>query len=427
MTTSRRPPRVTVCVTGGIAAYKACLVVRGLMRAGLVVDVLMTPSATKFVSPLTFEGLTQRAVQSDLWDRGDSIAHVEQAHATDLFVIAPATAHTLARLALGMADDVVTATILASAAPVLVAPAMETGMWGNPLVQAHVERLVALGRFSTIGPEEGLLASGRSGAGRMSEPEPIVARALQLLRQSLPAADAPLPAASVAGSLAGVRAVVTAGPTREFLDPVRFVSNPSSGKMGFAVAHALVEAGAEVTLIHGPVAIEAPRVAHRVPVVSAADMCDAVLSRAAEMDVYVGAAAIADYTPVEVSPDKVKKSDGNQLVEFRRTADVIATLVERLESLGRRDRTLVMGFAVETRDLVRYARDKLERKRLDLIAANDVSKPGVGFAGDSNTLTVVSRGSAAPVELGPAAKMDVARALTQILAERYSAKQQGAP
>ncbi|MFN7951139.1 MAG: bifunctional phosphopantothenoylcysteine decarboxylase/phosphopantothenate--cysteine ligase CoaBC [bacterium] len=417
---------MTVCVTGGIAAYKACLVVRGLMRAGLRVDVLMTPSATKFVSPLTFEGLTQRAVQSDLWDRGDSIAHVEQAHATELFVVAPATAHTIARLALGMADDVVTATILASPAPVLVAPAMETGMWRNPLVQGHIERLVALGRFSTIGPEDGLLASGRSGEGRMSEPEPIVARALALVKRASASAVEP-PTPSVAGALAGVRAVVTAGPTREFLDPVRFVSNPSSGKMGFAVAHALVEAGAEVTLIHGPVSIAPPRVAHVVPVVSAEDMCDAVLSRAGETDVYVGAAAIADYTPVVVAADKVKKTEGNQLVEFRRTPDVIAALVERLEALGRRERAVVMGFAVETRDLLGYARDKLERKRLDLIAANDVSKPGVGFAGDSNELTVVSRGSDEPVALGPASKMDVARAVTRILAERFAAKQRGAP
>ncbi len=426
MTPSDRAPSVTVCVTGGIAAYKACLVVRGLMRAGLRVDVLMTPSATKFVSPLTFEGLTQRAVQSDLWDRGDSIAHVEQAHATELFVVAPATAHTIARLALGMADDVVTATILASPAPVLVAPAMETGMWRNPLVQGHIERLVALGRFSTIGPEDGLLASGRSGEGRMSEPEPIVARALALVKRASASAVEP-PTPSVAGALAGARAVVTAGPTREFLDPVRFVSNPSSGKMGFAVAHALVEAGAEVTLIHGPVSIAPPRVAHVVPVVSAEDMCDAVLSRAGETDVYVGAAAIADYTPVVVAADKVKKTEGNQLVEFRRTPDVIAALVERLEALDRRERAVVMGFAVETRDLLGYARDKLERKRLDLIAANDVSKPGVGFAGDSNELTVVSRGSDEPVALGPASKMDVARAVTRILAERFAAKQRGAP
>ncbi|MBK7977414.1 MAG: bifunctional phosphopantothenoylcysteine decarboxylase/phosphopantothenate--cysteine ligase CoaBC [Deltaproteobacteria bacterium] len=416
-----RPPSVTVCVTGGIAAYKACLVVRGLMRAGAVVDVLMTEAATRFVSPLTFEGLTQRPVLCDLWDRGHDIAHVEMAHGADLFVVAPATAHTIARLALGLADDVVTATLLASSAPVLVAPAMETGMWRNPLVQGHVARLEGLGRFSTIGPEEGLLASGRSGEGRMSEPDAIVARALALLgRDAAAVRVAPSPATS----LAGARAVVTAGPTREFLDPVRFVSNPSSGKMGFAVAAALAEAGAEVTLIHGPVSIAPPRVAQVVPVVSAEDMCEAVLARAPEIDLYVGTAAIADYTPVAVSSDKVKKTDGNQVIEFRRTPDVIANLVQRLAALGRREHVVVMGFAVETRDVLGYARDKLVRKGLDLIAANDVSKPGVGFAGDVNELVVVSSEDGEPEHLGPASKTELARTLVRTLAARYAAKRE---
>lgn len=419
-----RVPSVTVCVTGGIAAYKACVVVRGLMRAGAVVDVLMTEAATKFVSPLTFEGLTQRPVLFDLWDRGHDIAHVEMAHAADLFVVAPATAHTIARLALGLADDVVTATLLASSAPVLVAPAMETGMWRNPLVQTHVARLRELGRFSTIGPDEGLLASGRSGEGRMSEPDAIVAQALALLGHAGAAAAAAVSPAEVtlAGALAGARAVVTAGPTREFLDPVRFVSNPSSGKMGFAVAAALAEAGAEVTLIHGPVSIAPPRVAHVVPVVSAEDMCEAVLARATELDLYIGTAAIADYTPVAVSSEKVKKTDGNQVVEFRRTPDVIANLVQRLTALERRERVVVMGFAVETRDVLGYARDKLTRKGLDLIAANDVSKPGVGFAGDSNELTLVSSAGGDPERLGPASKTELARVLTRTLAARYAAK-----
>lgn len=419
---SSRPPSVTLCVTGGIAAYKACLVVRGLMRAGARVDVLMTEAATKFVSPLTFEGLTQRPVLCDLWDRGHDIAHVEMAHAADLFVIAPATAHTIARLALGLADDVVTATLLASAAPVLVAPAMETGMWRNPLVQGHVARLRELGRYSTIGPADGLLASGRSGEGRMSEPDAIVAQALALLGRSPAAASSALAAPGLAGALAGARAVVTAGPTREFLDPVRFVSNPSSGKMGFAVAAALSEAGAEVTLVHGPVSIAAPRVAHVVPVVSAEDMCEAVLARAPELDLYVGTAAIADYTPVVVSSDKVKKTDGNQIVEFRRTPDVITSLVQRLTALGRRERVVVMGFAVETRDVLDYARDKLARKGLDLIAANDVSRPGVGFAGDSNELTVVSSAGGEPTHLGPASKAELARVLARVMGERYAEK-----
>ncbi len=419
-----RAPSVTVCVTGGIAAYKACLVVRGLMRAGAVVDVLMTEAATRFVSPLTFEGLTQRPVLCDLWDRGHDIAHVEMAHAADLFVVAPATAHTIARLALGLADDVVTATLLASPAPVLVAPAMETGMWRNPLVQGHVARLRELGRFSTIGPEEGLLASGRSGEGRMSEPDAIVARVLALLGHAGAGAAGAAPPAEVtlAGALAGARAVVTAGPTREFLDPVRFVSNPSSGKMGFAVAAALAEAGAEVTLIHGPVSIAPPRVAHVVPVVSAEDMCEAVLARAPELDLYVGTAAIADYTPVAVSSEKVKKTDGNQVIEFRRTPDVITNLVQRLTALERRERVVVMGFAVETRDVLGYARDKLARKGLDLIAANDVSKPGVGFAGDSNELIVVSSAGGETEKLGPASKTELARVLTRTLAARYAAK-----
>ncbi len=421
MSSDPRGASVTVCVTGGIAAYKACLVVRGLMRAGFAVDVLMTPSATKFVSPLTFEGLTQRPVRSDLWERGDEIAHVELAHATALFVVAPATAHTLARLALGLADDVVAATILASPAPVLLAPAMETGMWRNPIVAGHVKSLTEGGRFSVVGPEAGPLASGRSGEGRMSEPEEIVARVIQLLGPR-PAGTEVRPAASVAGSLAGVRAVVTAGPTREFLDPVRFLSNPSSGKMGFAVAAALVEAGAEVTLVHGPVSIAPPPVARVVPVVSAQDMCDAVLARAGDLDLYVGTAAIADYAPVTVSSDKVKKGDGNETVELRRTPDVIASLVERLEKLGRRERTVVMGFAVETQDLLGYARDKLTRKRLDLIAANDVTQPGAGFATDSNDLWVVSADRPEPERLGPGSKAELGRAIVKRLAARFAAR-----
>ena len=403
MSEGSAPAPVTLCVTGGIAAYKACLVLRGLMRAGLEVDVILTEAATRFVTPLTFEALARRPVRTGLWERGTPIAHVEQARATDLVIVAPATAHTIARFAGGFADDLVSATVLASTAPVLLAPAMETGMWENPLVQANVEALVATGRFSVAGPAAGPLASGAEGVGRMAEPEEIVARALLEVQRSR------------GRPLTGIRAVVTAGPTREHLDPVRYLTNPSTGKMGFAVASALYAAGADVTLIHGPTHVPPPSGPGVIPVVSAREMADAVLGRAGELDLYVGTAAIADFTPARVADDKIKKEEAATSLDLDRTTDVIASLVEELDRLDRRGGVVVAGFAVETRDLETYAREKLERKGLDLIAANDVTAPGRGFASDENELLLIEAGGSR--RLGAATKEVLGRRLVDVLAE----------
>lgn len=363
-------------VTGGIAAYKAAMVCSQLVQGGALVDVVMTEAAQKFITSLTFQALTHRPVYIDIFDipPGHNIPHIALANAADLLLIAPATAHTIAKIANGLADDLLAAIALATPAPLLLAPAMETDMWQHPSTQANLEKLRNWGA-TIIGPAEGRLASGEVGRGRMVEPEEIVSAARIVLGRK--------------GDLAGWRVVVTAGGTREAIDPVRFVSNHSSGKMGYAVAIAARDRGAKVTLITSatlpdPFGMEVVRVD------SAAHMLAAVLQATRQADLLVMAAAVADFRPQTVAEQKIKKKgDAEGLtLEMIRNPDILAEVAAQKASGA--DPRLTVGFAAETEDLVANAHSKLERKKLDLIVANNVTASDAGFAVDTNRVTLLS-------------------------------------
>jgi phosphopantothenoylcysteine decarboxylase/phosphopantothenate--cysteine ligase len=344
---------VVLGVTGGIAAYKAAALCSQLVKAGALVDVILTPAAAEFVGPLTFQALTHRPVVSDMFSllTETEIGHVSLAKRADLLVIAPATANTIAKLAAGLADNMLTATVLATEAPILLAPAMESQMWANPLTQENVERLRHLRDVAVIGPAEGRLASGASGVGRMAEPEEILDAACWALGRH--------------GPLNGRRVVVTAGGTREPLDPIRFLGNRSSGRMGYSLARAARDRGADVMVI-STVETPAPYGAKLVAVETAAEMCEAVLQALPETEVLLMAAAVADYRPARVAPGKIKKDERGLALELERTVDILAQVATR-----RRADQVVVGFAAETENLIENAREKLARKRLDLIVAND--------------------------------------------------------
>jgi phosphopantothenoylcysteine decarboxylase/phosphopantothenate--cysteine ligase len=344
---------VVLGVTGGIAAYKAAALCSQLVKAGALVDVILTPAAAEFVGPLTFQALTHRPVVSDMFSllTETEIGHVSLAKRADLLVIAPATANTIAKLAAGLADNMLTATVLATEAPILLAPAMESQMWANPLTQENVERLRHLRDVAVIGPAEGRLASGASGVGRMAEPEEILDAACWALGRH--------------GPLNGRRVVVTAGGTREPLDPIRFLGNRSSGRMGYSLARAARDRGADVIVI-STVETPAPYGARLVAVETAAEMCEAVLQALPETEVLLMAAAVADYRPARVAPGKIKKDERGLALELERTVDILAQVATR-----RRADQVVVGFAAETENLIENAREKLARKRLDLIVAND--------------------------------------------------------
>jgi phosphopantothenoylcysteine decarboxylase/phosphopantothenate--cysteine ligase len=388
--------KILLGVTGSIAAYKALELVRRLTQRGDEVEVALTAAAARFVTPLAFEALTHRAVHTDLWstwsaERGArEIEHVELAHRIDALVVAPASAHTIARLAHGLADDVITATALSTKAPLVLAPAMESHMWWHPATQANVATLVARGA-RLVDPGEGALASGRSGVGRLAELEDIVAAIDALARRDL----------------VGRRWVVNAGPTIERLDPVRFLSNRSTGEMGIRIAQAARRRGAEVTLVLGPTALAPPTGVHVVRVESAAEMFAA--SRAAVegggriADVFVATAAVSDYRPAEAFDAKLKRSDPRaQVLALAENVDILATLAPMVRARG----GLVVGFAAETNDVERYARDKLERKGCDLVIANRVGVD-VGFGPGQTEVLAVAPGRAA-LSFGPASKADVA-------------------
>ncbi len=368
--------RIILGVTGGIAAYKAAAVCSQLVQGGALVDVVMTEAGQKFIPPLTFQALTHRPVYSDMFDipPGENIPHIVLADTADLLLIAPATAHTLAKLAHGLADDLLAAIALATPAPLLLAPAMETDMWRHPATQANIEKLRAWGA-TIVGPAEGRLASGAMGQGRMVEPEEIVSAARIVLGRK--------------GDLAGWRVVVTAGGTREAIDPVRFVSNHSSGKMGYSVATAARDRGANVTLITtvglpDPFGVEVARVD------SAEQMLAAVLQSTRQADLLVMAAAVADFRPATVAEQKIKKrgeAEGLTL-ELVRNPDILVEVAAQ-KAAGHGPR-LTIGFAAETEDLLANARSKLERKKLDLIVANDVSTSDAGFAVDTNRVTLLA-------------------------------------
>jgi len=366
-------------VTGGIGAYKAVEVCRGLQKQGHDVVVCMTRSATRFVTPLTFEAITRRSVITSQWRAGANadIEHIAVADRLDLLLVAPCTANVLARFAAGIADDFLTTLYLATRAPVLLAPAMNSNMLAHEAVQDNLRRLHARG-VHLVEPGEGYLACGWIGKGRLAEVDEIVASADALVRPT-------------DGSLHDVRVLVTAGPTYEDIDPVRFVGNRSSGRMGFALAQVAARQGARVTLVSGPTRLTPPSGVEVVQVRSAVQMHSAVMARAGLMDVIIMAAAVADYTPGAPQTQKIAKGDGPLQLTLRRTPDILAEL-GRLPSRTAAHVPLLVGFAAETGDAVARARQKLERKAVDLIVANDVTEPGAGFDVDTNAVTLVADG-----------------------------------
>lgn len=398
MTVPYSAPRILLGVSGGIAAYKSAELVRLLRAGGAEVQVVMTTAAAEFIGPLTLQALSGRSVRSSLWDAAAEAAmgHIELARWADLVLIAPATADTLARLAQGHADDLLSTLCLASDRPLMLAPAMNRLMWAHPATVANVDTLRSRGA-RVLGPGVGSQACGETGEGRMLEPADIAMHALAALRPPVP-------------GLAGRRVLINAGPTFEDIDPVRFLGNRSSGKMGFALAEVAAASGAEVELVAGPVVLPTPPGVQRVNVRSAAQMHAEVMARVGAADVFIAAAAVADYRPRECADQKIKKSADTLAIELVRNPDIVA------EVAARQNRPLVVGFAAETVDVERYARDKLERKRLDLIAANDVAAPGLGFESDCNALSVLWAGGQARIEAAP--KLEVARLLLTLVAER---------
>ena len=361
---------VVLGVTGGIAAYKSAQLVRDLQEAGATVRVVMTHGATEFITPLTLQALSGNPVHTELLDADAEagMGHIELARWADLVLVAPATADFLSRLAHGRADDLLTTLCLATAAPVLVAPAMNQGMWRDPATAANLE-LLANRDIQITGPAEWSQACGDVGPGRMQEPALIVTAAQGLFDSGL---------------LDGLLVTVTAGPTREALDPVRYLSNHSSGKMGFAVARAAAEAGAITTLVAGPVHLATPENVKRIDVVSARNMYDAAMAQLGACDIFIGCAAVADYRPAEEQPQKIKKGAGEMQLELVRNPDIIAAVADSGDQ-----RPFTVGFAAETQNVIEYARGKLEDKRLDMIVANDVSVEEAGFNSDQNAATII--------------------------------------
>ncbi len=377
---------IALGVTGGIGAYKAVEVVRGLQQRGHEVVAVMTAAATRFVGPLTFEAITRRRVITDQFEPGANadIEHIALASSIDLLVIAPATANIIAKMANGLADDFLSTLYTATRAPVLIAPAMNTQMFEHEAVRRNLDTLVARGvRF--VEPGEGYLACGWIGKGRLAEPDEIVAAAEAMLRR--------------AGRLQGLRVLVTAGPTYEDIDPVRFIGNRSSGRMGFAIAAEAARRGAQVMLIAGPTSVDPPKVDELVRVRSAAEMERAVLERAARADLVIMAAAVADYAPEAAVPTKIAKRGDSLTLVLGPTDDILAELGRKRAASG--GGPLLVGFAAETGDLVARATAKLHQKRLDLIVANDVSRSDAGFESEANEVTIVSREGAEALPLQP--------------------------
>ncbi|OOG25713.1 bifunctional 4'-phosphopantothenoylcysteine decarboxylase/phosphopantothenoylcysteine synthetase [Thioalkalivibrio denitrificans] len=387
--------RILLGVTGGIAAYKACELTRRLRDAGAEVRVVMTRAATEFVTPLTFQALSGQPVRSALFDpeAEAGMDHIALARWADAILVAPATADFLARLAQGRADDLLATLCLAGDAPLCVAPAMNRVMWANPATQANVRTLKERG-VRVLGPGEGDQACGETGEGRMLEVPDLISA---------------LDTVFATGALAGLSVLITAGPTREPLDPVRYLTNRSSGKMGYALARAAREAGARVTLVSGPTAIAPPPGVECVHVETAQQMHEAVMSRVAQAQVFVATAAVADYRPASIADQKIKKDAARRSLELERNPDILAAVAALPQ------RPLVVGFAAETQDLERNARAKLMKKGLDLIAANDVSG-GRGFDADDNALTLLWPGGGTTLPLQ--SKEQLARQLVAVIADR---------
>ncbi|MFN2578494.1 MAG: bifunctional phosphopantothenoylcysteine decarboxylase/phosphopantothenate--cysteine ligase CoaBC [Pyrinomonadaceae bacterium] len=394
--------KVAIGVTGGIAAYKSIEVLRGLQRAGCEVRVAMTRHACEFVQPLTFRALSGAYVIVDDYsaDNSDPIAHITFSQTIDLFVIAPGTANTLAKLANGVADDFITSTYLACTAPILIAPAMNSVMWNHPATQRNVQKLRNDG-VHIIEPDEGEMACGTIGPGRLSHPETIVSVAIQILEGSRQ--QTKVSGSSSAQDLINERILITAGATREPIDPVRFISNRSSGKMGFALARAAMRRGAKVHIVAGITTVPPPPGVELILAASAEEMRAAVLREIEDATIFIAAAAVADYRARVSSPRKIKKSDSDMILELEPTPDILSEVAGR-----RKTGQLVVGFAAETDDVTSNARKKLSQKNLDIIVANDVSREGSGFDSDSNEVTILVRDNPVPLDVPLSSKLEVA-------------------
>lgn len=364
---------ILLCVSGGIAVYKAVALVSKLSQAGANVKVMMTESATRFVTPLSFQVMSKNDVYTDTFNEKDSsvIAHIDLADWADLIIVAPATANVIGKLANGIADDMVTTTLLATTAKVWIAPAMNVHMYDNLAVKRNIAQLAEDG-YEFIEPSEGFLACGYVGKGRLEEPEKITALAAKFFEPK-------------SGLLKGKKVVISAGPTRERIDPVRYLTNFSTGKMGYAMAAAAHELGAETVLVSGVVAIEPPAGVRVVHVESAEDMLQAMLAEYDDANIVVKTAAVADYRPKTAHMQKMKKQPGNATIELERTTDILLTLGEHKKE------QLLIGFAAETNDVLKYAKGKLEKKNANYIVANDVTQDGAGFGTDTNTVTLVGQ------------------------------------
>ena len=391
---------VLLGVTGGIACYKSANLASTLVKQGANVQVLMTKNATEFIGPHTFESLTGNRVSVDTFDRNYQfqVEHIALADQADLVLVAPATANVLAKLAHGLADDMLTTTILACNCPKIAAPAMNTKMYENPVTQDNLDILRKYG-WEIVEPASGRLACGAVGKGKMPEPEDLLETVLHALSHEK--------------DMSGLKVLVTAGPTREALDPVRYLTNHSTGKMGYAIAKAAAARGAQVTLVSGPVNLKKPPYMEVVDIVSAQDMFDAVTSRAPDQDIIIKAAAVADYRPATVAEDKIKKSgnDSDLSLPLARTSDILAWLGEH-----RAPGQFLCGFSMETRDMVANSKKKLEKKHIDLIAANNLKQAGAGFGVDTNVLTLIAADGAK--ELPLMSKEEAAHALLDEIMDR---------
>lgn len=402
--------RIVLGVAGGIAAFKAAALASKLAQAGAHVDVIMTENAGQFVQPLTFQALTHRHVYADTFVEPDPgvIAHIELADKADLVVVAPATANLIGKLANGIADNMLTSTLLATKAPVLIAPAMNVNMYEHPAVQANMKRLAAYG-YRFLEPNEGLLACGWIGKGRLAEPEEIFHAVTRFLTEEAAGGRA------VACDWTGKKVLITAGPTREKIDPVRYISNHSTGKMGYAIAEAARDRGADVVLVSGPVALPKPDGVTIIAVESVQQMYDAVMQYLPEVEVVIKSAAVSDYRPKTVSAQKMKKTGDDLTLELEKAPDILAEVGER------KTNQFVVGFAAETHDVLNYAADKLARKNLDMIVANDVLQEGAGMGTDTNIVTILAKNSE-PIQLGKMSKREVAdKLLDAILAKQGEA------
>lgn len=372
---------IVLGVTGSIAAYKSASLASALVKEHADVHVIMTPNAVNFINPITFETLTHNKCITDTFDRNFEfdVKHISLAKKADIFMVAPATANIIGKLASGIADDMLSTTVMAAKCPVVLAPAMNTAMYDNSIVQENMSKLRMHG-YTVIEPSDGYLACGDTGRGKMPEPEYLK--------------DVILHEISHEKDLAGRRVLVTAGPTQEALDPVRFLSNHSSGKMGYAIASQAARRGAEVTLVSGRTSLDCPYGVTRIDVTSAADMFREVTSHAEEADIIVMAAAVADYRPASVSDNKIKKKDGAMSIELERTSDIIGTL-----GAGRRDDQFLCGFSMETENLIENSRSKLERKNLNMIVANNLKVEGAGFRGDTNVAVLIKKSQVKELQL----------------------------